>query len=68
MDKQTVALAGFYSHKKYPLHLQRIRFKDTETGKTLIFLRNLFNPPAAAIYVLYKARWQVELFLKWISA
>jgi len=64
---QTVALSGFYSQKKYPLHLRRIRFKDIETGKTLIFLTNFFGPPAATICALYKARWQVELFFKWIK-
>jgi hypothetical protein len=64
---QTVALSGFYSHKSYPLHLRRIRFKDIESGKTLVFLTNLFSPPAATICSLYKARWQVELFFKWIK-
>jgi transposase len=64
---QTVALSGFYSQQKYPLHLRRIRFKDIETGKTLIFLTNLFGPPAATICALYKARWKVELFFKWIK-
>lgn len=64
---QTVALSGYSSQKKYPLHLRRIRFKDIETGKTLIFLTNLFGPPAATICALYKARWQVELFFKWIK-
>ena len=54
---QTVALAGFYSQKNYPHHLRRIRFKDPKTGKTLIFLTNLFGPPAATICELYKARW-----------
>jgi hypothetical protein len=64
---QTVALSGFYSQKSYPLHLRRIRFKDIESGKTLVFLTNLFGPPAATICALYKARWQVELFFKWIK-
>jgi Domain of unknown function (DUF4372)/Transposase DDE domain len=64
---QTIALSGFYSHQRYPFHLRRIRFKDPETGKTLIFLTNLFAPPAATICALYKARWQVELFFKWIK-
>jgi len=64
---QTVALSGFYSQKSYPLHLHRIRFKDPETGKTLIFLTNLFGLPATTICELYKARWQVELFFKWIK-
>lgn len=64
---QTVALSGFYSHKSYPLYLRRIRFKELETGKTLVFLTNLFGPPPATICALYKARWQVELFFKWIK-
>jgi len=64
---QTVALSGFYSQKSYPHHLRRIRFKDPETGKTLIFLTNLFGPPPTTICELYKARWQVELFFKWIK-
>ncbi|QIB65148.1 IS4 family transposase [Kineobactrum salinum] len=64
---QTVALSGFYSHKHYPHHLRRIRFKDPETEKTLIFLTNLFGPPPITICELYKARWQVELFFKWIK-
>ena len=64
---QTVALSGFYSQKSYPHHLRRIRFKDPETGKTLIFLTNLFGPPPITVCELYKARWQVELFFKWIK-
>ena len=64
---QTVALPGFYSQQRYPIHLRRIRFKDIETGKTLIFLTNLFGIPAATVCALYKARWQVELFFKWIK-
>ena len=64
---QTVTLSGFYSHKHYPHHLRRIRFKDPDTHKTLIFLTNLFGPPPMTICELYKARWQVELFFKWIK-
>jgi Domain of unknown function (DUF4372)/Transposase DDE domain len=64
---QTVALSGFYSQKHFPHHLRRIRFKDPETKKTLIFLTNLFGPPPTTICALYKARWQVELFFKWIK-
>ena len=67
MCDQTIALSGFYTHQSYPLHLRRIRFKDLESGKVLIFLTNLFGPPAATICTLYKARWQVELFFKWIK-
>lgn len=50
-----------------PVHLRRIRFKDPESGKTLVFLTNNFALPAATICALYKARWQVELFFKWIK-
>lgn len=64
---QTIALDGFYTRQEYPAHLRRIRFKDAETGKTLIFLTNNFLLPAATICALYKSRWQVELFFKWIK-
>jgi hypothetical protein len=64
---QTVAFTGTTSHKGYPAHLRRIRFKDPETGKTLVFLTNNFILSAATICALYKARWQVELFFKWIK-
>lgn len=64
---QTIALTGTTSRKDYPEHLRRIRFKDPETGKTLVFLTNNFTVTAATICALYKARWQVELFFKWIK-
>ena len=64
---QTVLLTGVTSRKDYPEQLRRIRFKDSETGKTLVFLTNNFTLPAATICALYKARWQVELFFKWIK-
>ena len=64
---QTVALVGYYSSRDYPIHLRRIRFKDPETDKTLVFLTNNFALPAATICALYKARWRVELFFKWIK-
>ena len=64
---QTVALVGYYSSRDYPTHLRRIRFKDPESGKTLVFLTNNFVLPAATICALYKARWQIELFFKWIK-
>ena len=47
--------------------LRRIRFKDPESGKTLVFITNNFSLPAATICALYKSRWQVELFFKWIK-
>jgi len=64
---QSVRLKGFYAAKKYPDHLRRIRFKDPATGKTLVFLTNNTALPATAIAALYKSRWQVELFFKWIK-
>ena len=63
---QTVTLTGTTSRKNYPEHLRRIRYKNAETGKTLVFLTNNFVLSAATICALYKARWQVELFFKWI--
>jgi len=64
---QTIALTGATSRKDYPEHLRRIRFKDPETDKTLVFLTNNITLPAATLCALYKARWQVELFFKWIK-
>ena len=64
---QRVMLNGFYSAKNYPDHLRRIRFKDPESGKTLVFLTNNTTLPALTIAALYKSRWQVELFFKWIK-
>jgi len=64
---QTITLTGTTSRKDYPVHLRRIRYKDAETGKTLVFLTNNFALPAATICALYKSRWQVELFFKWIK-
>ncbi len=64
---QTIALNGYKTSRDYPAHLRRIRFKDVESGKTLIFLTNNFALPAATICALYKSRWQVELFFKWIK-
>lgn len=64
---QRIMLNGFYSSKHYPEHLRRIRFKDPETGKTLVFLTNNTTLPALTIAALYKSRWQVELFFKWIK-
>ena len=63
----TVALSGFYSQKNYPVHLRRTRFRDIESKKTLVFLTNLFGPPPMTICAFYKARWQIELFFKWIK-
>lgn len=62
---QTVALTGPTSRTDYPEPLRRIRFKDPETGKALVFLTNNFTVPAATLCARYNARWQVELFFKW---
>ena len=64
---QTILLTGFYSRKGFEAPLRRIRFKDPETNKTLIFLTNNFALPALTISELYRCRWQVELFFKWIK-
>ena len=64
---QMIALNGFYVAKDYPEHLRRIRFKDPESGKTLVFLTNNTTLPPLIIAALYKSRWQVELFFKWIK-
>jgi transposase len=64
---QTIALDGHYAKQYYPERLRRIRFRDAETGKMLVFLTNNFDLPALTIAALYKNRWQVELFFKWIK-
>jgi len=64
---QTIALTGPKTATLYPLPLRRIRYTDPDTGKRLVFLTNDFTLPALTIAQLYKARWQVELFFKWIK-
>ena len=64
---QTIALNGFYAAKDYPEHLRRIRYKVPDTGKTLVFLTNNTALPPLTIAALYKSRWQVELFFKWVK-
>jgi hypothetical protein len=64
---QTIMLTGFYSLKGYPDKLRRIKYYDSETEKTLVFLTNNFSLPALSIAQLYRCRWQVELFFKWIK-
>ncbi len=64
---QRITLDGFYISKDYPEQLRRIRFKDPESSKTLVFLTNNTALPALTIAALYKSRWQVELFFKWIK-
>lgn len=64
---QTVVFTGLYAHKDFEAPLRRIRFKDPTTNKTLVFLTNNFPLPALTITELYRCRWQVELFFKWIK-
>ena len=64
---QTIRLVSFYPLHGYPENLRRIRYCDGETDRQLIFLTNNFSLPTLAIPQLYKCRWQVELFFKWIK-
>jgi hypothetical protein len=64
---QIITVNGFYALKDYPEKLRRIRYFDAETKKRLVFLTNNFTLPAQVIAELYKCRWQVELFFKWIK-
>ena len=67
MADQSVALDGFYTRQDYPEQLRRVRFCDLDANKRLGFLTNNFVLPAETIAALYKKRWQVELFFKWIK-
>lgn len=67
MCDQTIVLTGFYSCQDFASPLRRIRFNDPLIGKRLVFLTNNFALPAISITELYRCRWQVELFFKWIK-
>ncbi len=64
---QTIKLTGPTSAKFYPEKLRRIKVRDLETGKIIVLLTNNFKLPAATIAQLYRCRWQIELFFKWIK-
>ena len=64
---QVIVLNGIHVSKTYPQHLRRIRYLDAETNKRLVFLTNNFELPALTIAKLYRCRWQVELFFKWVK-
>ena len=64
---QKIVLDGHYTRQEYPVHIRRVRFRDPETEKTLVFLTNQTTLPALTICDLYKSRWQVELFFKWVK-
>ena len=67
MCDQTILLNNYYSAKDFPEKIRRIKFYDTETNKILIFLTNNFDLSAIDIAQLYKHRWKIELFFKWIK-
>jgi hypothetical protein len=64
---QIIRLSGPRGKKTYPEKLRRIRFIDPDTGKSLVFLTNHFTLPALTIAAIYKSRWRIELFFKWIK-
>jgi putative transposase len=64
---QTIEFTGIQTVKKCPVQLRRITYRDSETGKRYVFLTNNFKLAAKTIADIYKARWQVELFFKWIK-
>jgi len=64
---QKIKLAGYYSKKDYPDYLRIVKFLNSETGITYVFLTNNFILPAITIAQLYNERWKVELFFKWIK-
>ena len=64
---QTVVLAGYYPHQAYPQALRRIRYVDADERKTYVFVTNNFDLPPQTIARIYRLRWQIELFFKWIK-
>lgn len=64
---QTIVLTGVHSCTDHPAQLRRIKYYDAEHDKLLVFLTNSFDLPALAVTELYRCRWQVELFFKWIK-
>ena len=64
---QTIVLAGYKARKDYPEHLRRIKYYDAETEQRYVFLTNNFDLDAQTVALLYKYRWQIELFFKWVK-
>ena len=67
MCDQKIKLNGFYVSKQYPVKLRRVKFYDAEQNRTFVFLTNNFELKASDIAQLYKHRWKIELFFKWIK-
>ena len=67
LNDQTIVLNNHYAAKDYPVKMSRIKFADQQTGKVLIFLNNNFHLQAYEVAQLYKHRWKIELFFKWIK-
>ncbi len=64
---QTIVLRGYKARKDYPEHLRRIKYYDAGTGQMYVFLTNNFDLDAPTVALLYKYRWQIELFFKWVK-
>ncbi len=64
---QTIKLEGSYARQEYPDKLRRVRYFDQETGKYYTFLTNNFTVSSIMVTELYRSRWQIELFFKWIK-
>jgi IS4 transposase len=64
---QTGVMTGLKAQHDYPVPLRRIAYRDPETGKSLVFLTNNFTGPALTIAQLYRGRWEIKLFFKWIK-
>ena len=64
---QTILLTGLNTSRDYPVQLRRVKFYDAEHDRLLVFLTNNFDLPALSVAQLYRCRWQVELFFKWIK-
>jgi len=64
---QTIEFTGFYAARRCPIPLRRVGYRDAETGKHYVFITNNFKLSANTIAKIYKSRWQIELFFKWIK-
>jgi IS4 transposase len=65
---QQITLKGFYSKQSYDKNIRRVKYHDAEQNRTFVFLSNNLTLPASEIALLYKYRWKIELFFKWIKS